>query len=79
MTPRIRKHRRHLPLSAPNAHWTAHRKAEVIHRIRIGEITEVGACELYGLSAEELAIWFERYREHGDAGLHVTKIQEVGR
>ena len=74
-----RRHRRHLPLSAPNAHWTAHRKAEVIHRIRIGELTMVAACERYDISAEELAIWMRRYREHGDQGLKVTKLQEVGR
>jgi hypothetical protein len=71
----MKPRRHHLLLSSPDLHWTAHRKAEVLHRIRVGEITEAEACAIYRISGEELAGWFRRYREHGDLGLMVTKMQ----
>ena len=56
--------------------WVARRKATVVAAVEHGLIDEKEACDLYNLSAEELAIWREAVNRHGTAALRVTAIQK---
>ncbi len=59
--------------------WVAGRKAVVVRAVRHGLLTEEEVLSRYGLSAEEFALWREAERQHGVAGLRVTKIQAYRR
>lgn len=56
--------------------WVVRRKATVVAAVEHGLIDEKEACDLYNLSAEELAIWREAVNRHGTAALRVTAIQK---
>lgn len=58
--------------------WTTARKAAVVSLVRQGAITIAQACEQFDLSAEEIASWERRERAYGDAGLAVTRLQQLG-
>ena len=52
--------------------WTPSRKAEVLRMLRVGEIGIETACEIWGLSIEELLAWIAAERRAGRAGLKAT-------
>ncbi|MGZ3376061.1 MAG: DUF1153 domain-containing protein [Phenylobacterium sp.] len=54
--------------------WTPSRKAEVLRMIRVGEIGVEAACEIWGLSIEELLAWVVAERRAGRAGLKATAL-----
>ena len=54
--------------------WVASRKAAVVKAVAAGLITAEDACELYGLSAEELSSWSNAIKKHGLAALKATKL-----
>jgi len=56
--------------------WVIRRKAEVVAAVRGGLLTLDGACERYGLSAEEFLAWQRTIEAHGLAGLRTTRIQQ---
>ena len=55
--------------------WVARRKLSVVRAVFAGLITGQEACEMYGLSNEELEHWCRSARLHGTSGLKVTTIQ----
>ncbi|WP_116083945.1 DUF1153 domain-containing protein [Tropicimonas sp. IMCC34011] len=55
--------------------WVASRKAAVVRAVRHGLITAEGACERYGLSAEELESWSRAVETHGEAALRTTALK----
>jgi len=63
-----------LPPSGP-CRWVVRRKAEVLAAIRGGLIGRAEACEYYGLSEEELALWEHALACAGVPGLRVTRVQ----
>lgn len=56
--------------------WVARRKAVVVRAVSGGLITEAEACELYGLSTEELHAWRVAMETHGTRGLRATTVQK---
>ena len=56
--------------------WVASRKAVVVKAVIYGLITQSEAMERYGLSEEELALWFSALESHGEIALKVTTIQK---
>lgn len=54
--------------------WVASRKAAVVKGVAAGLITNEDACELYGLSLEELDAWSNAVKKHGLAALKATKL-----
>lgn len=64
-------------LPEPNTkRWVASRKAAVVRAIVCGLITEKQACEMYDLSAEELASWSQAILQHGEVALKATQLQK---
>lgn len=61
---------------ADTTRWVARRKAVVVRAVEAGLISRESALERYGLSEEEFSIWESAVRQHGEAGLRVTKIQD---
>lgn len=55
--------------------WVARRKAAVVTAVESGLIAAEEACELYGLSSEELESWITAMSEHGAGALRVTSMQ----
>ncbi|MEM9013268.1 MAG: DUF1153 domain-containing protein [Pseudomonadota bacterium] len=55
--------------------WVARRKAIVVAAVEGGMLTREEACEMYGLSDEELTTWVEAVRSHGTRALRVTSMQ----
>ena len=53
--------------------WTARLKRKVLLDIDAGCLTEARALRFYGISAEELAEWRQRFAVHGSAGLMATR------
>lgn len=56
--------------------WVIRRKAEVVAAVRGGLLTLEGACDRYGLSAEEFMTWQRSIESHGIAGLRTTRTQQ---
>ncbi len=56
--------------------WVASRKARVVEAVDAGLIDVEEACEIYGLSDEELNAWRRLVREFGVKGLKVTQTQK---
>jgi PHD/YefM family antitoxin component YafN of YafNO toxin-antitoxin module len=59
--------------------WVASRKAAVVRRIEAGELTPEAACDEYDLTTEELAGWRDVYKQHGQPGLQITRVQIYSR
>jgi len=55
--------------------WVASRKALVVHAVEADLITAKEACELYGLSDEELVSWRRAVADHGVQALRATSVQ----
>jgi len=55
--------------------WVARRKAAVVTAVECGLIESEEACELYGLSSEELDSWIGAMSKHGTGALRVTSMQ----
>ncbi|MDJ0993999.1 MAG: DUF1153 domain-containing protein [Dinoroseobacter sp.] len=56
--------------------WVASRKAAVVKGVASGLISKEYACELYGISEEELASWSSAVKKHGFRALKTTRLQE---
>ncbi|MBB5514852.1 hypothetical protein FHS89_000858 [Rubricella aquisinus] len=55
--------------------WVARRKALVVAAVNGNLIDREEACEVYGLSDEELQSWIDSLSAHGPNGLRVTALQ----
>jgi len=55
--------------------WVARRKAAVVTAVESGLIDVEEACEMYGLSDEELDSWMSAMSKHGTGALRVTSMQ----
>ena len=55
--------------------WVARRKAAVVAAVDGGMLTLEEACDLYGLSEEELGQWRSALSRHGLNALRVTAMQ----
>ncbi|MEO0999306.1 MAG: DUF1153 domain-containing protein [Pseudomonadota bacterium] len=55
--------------------WVARRKAIVASAVAGGMLGHGEACEMYGLTSEELDSWLEAMRAHGPRALRVTSMQ----
>lgn len=61
-------------------HWTPARKAEVLRRVRRGELTAGQALSRFGILVEEYDSWVQAHRKFGQGGLKVTvRAPEQGR
>ena len=56
--------------------WVARRKAVVVTAVNTGLIDEEEACDLYGLSSEELHSWRIAMETHGARALRATAVQK---
>ena len=56
--------------------WVARRKAQVVRAVAGGLISEEEACEMYGLSSEELHSWRIAMETHGTRALRATAVQK---
>lgn len=56
--------------------WVARRKAVVVAAVNSGLIEETEACEMYGLSSEELHSWRIAMETHGARALRATAVQK---
>ena len=56
--------------------WVASRKAAVIKGVAAGLLTREDACNMYGLSAEELEGWMDAVRKHGEKALKATQLKK---
>lgn len=56
--------------------WVASRKAAVVKGVVSGLISMEHACELYGLSEEELVSWSKAVQKYGLSALKTTRLQE---
>ena len=56
--------------------WVARRKAAVVTAVEAGLIEPKEACDMYGLSSEELESWIVAMSKHGTRALRVTSMQE---
>ncbi|QHQ34506.1 DUF1153 domain-containing protein [Algicella marina] len=56
--------------------WVARRKAAVVNAVNAGLIQEEEACDMYGLSAEELHSWRVALQTHGSRALKATSLQK---
>ncbi len=56
--------------------WVARRKALVVKAVSSGLISEGEACEMYGLSTEELSSWRVAMETHGARALRATALQK---
>lgn len=55
--------------------WVARRKACVVNAVNAGLLDEEEACEMYGLSSEELHGWRIAMQTHGPSALKATAVQ----
>lgn len=55
--------------------WVARRKAVVVNAVNAGLLQEEEACEMYGLSSEELHSWRIAMQTHGTGALKATAVQ----
>lgn len=56
--------------------WVASRKAVVVAAVKGQLISEKEACEMYGLSSEELDEWCLAVATHGERALKATSLQK---
>jgi len=56
--------------------WVASRKGRVVVAVESGLMAFEEACEVYGLSEEELESWMALARRHGTAALKSTSLQK---
>jgi hypothetical protein len=56
--------------------WVARRKAVVVNAVNSGLIQEQEACDMYGLSSEELHSWRVAMQTHGTRALKATAVQK---
>ena len=64
-------------LPAPDTRrWVARRTAAVVLAVDHGLLSPDEACDLYGLSAEELDGWCRAVARHGEAALKATRVQD---
>ena len=56
--------------------WVASRKSQVVTAVNAGLLDAGEACEMYGLSEEELASWIDKARTYGQAALKATAVQK---
>lgn len=56
--------------------WVASRKSKVVLAVTAGLIELKEACEMYGLSEEELTDWCLRVESHGEQALKSTNTQK---
>lgn len=56
--------------------WVASRKAQVVRAVEAGLIEMDEACEMYGLSEEELTSWRAAMGAHGASALKATALQK---
>jgi transposase-like protein len=59
--------------------WVYRRKAAVIAAILSGKLTIDRACEMYGLSAEEILSWRNMIEKYGPTSLRTTCLQSYRR
>jgi len=59
--------------------WVVRRKAEVIHAVRGGLLSEAEALKKYALTKDEFNEWIADYDQYGVKGLRVTHIQDYRR
>ncbi|MEM7296061.1 MAG: DUF1153 domain-containing protein [Pseudomonadota bacterium] len=55
--------------------WVASRKAAVVKGVAAGLISSEQACDMYGLSEEELESWCRAIAYHGEDALKTTTLQ----
>ena len=55
--------------------WSPHRKALLIAAVKSRLLTIESACEMYGLTEEEIRSWQTQLEKFGPQGLLITKIQ----
>lgn len=55
--------------------WVPARKAAVLRAIDCGDLEQMRACRIYGISPEELDNWRKSIKSDGIPGLRVTRIQ----
>ena len=56
--------------------WVARRKAVVVNAVNAGLLQEEEACEMYGLSPEELHSWRVAMQTYGSRALKATAVQK---
>ena len=61
--------------SPKTTRWVASRKAAVVRAVDAGLIETEEACEMYGLSEEELDSWRSAVAEFGVGALKTTALQ----
>ena len=59
--------------------WVPRRKARIVCAIQGGMISRQEACELYGISDDELVSWEQLLEQHGPRALRSTQIQNYRR
>ncbi len=65
-----------IPLPPPDTvRWVKSRKAAVVRAIRDGRLTRESACQMYGLSLEEVESWERLALRYGDNALKATAIK----
>ena len=63
------------PLPPPGVRrWVHKRKAAVVAAILDGRVSVEKACEIYGLSADEILSWRDLVERHGIDGLRSTSL-----
>jgi hypothetical protein len=67
------------PPPAGTTRWVHTRKAAVVVAILTGRMTIEEACEMYGLSAEEILSWRNLVQKFGVDSLRVTSLQAYRR
>jgi hypothetical protein len=60
---------------ADTKRWSCRRKAAVVVAVRHGMLAREEACEHYGLSDEELALWEAAFDKSGIPGLRVSSLR----
>ncbi len=68
-----------LPPSDRGARWVVSRKKQILRALNEGFITLADVCRRYNLTGEEIEEWRRHFRQHGAAGLRVTKLQAYRR
>jgi hypothetical protein len=61
---------------ADTKRWSCRRKAAVVVAIRLGVVEREKACEHYGLSEEELALWEAAFDKSGIPGLRISSLRD---
>ncbi len=62
--------------SPDTVRWVIRRKAEVVAGVHGGLITLEQACRRYQLSVDEFRLWEKLLKDHGLAGLRITRAKK---